>query len=150
MNREDKNPETKHFHFYNANPFGRYTGDCVVRAISTATTNEYKAVLGDLCAIQMETGYSNCSKECWERYLVKNGWVKHKQPRNGRKKMTGDEFCQQLEKHKYKGNIIAKIGCHHIVAIKCDDNGCRVHDTWTSVYRCIGNYWTKHDKGVEI
>ena len=36
MKREDKFKDTATFHYYNANPKNRITGDCAFRAISTA------------------------------------------------------------------------------------------------------------------
>lgn len=35
-NRQKKYPNTDTFEFYNANPSGKYTTDCVARAISAA------------------------------------------------------------------------------------------------------------------
>lgn len=47
MKRQEKYPETRTFHFHNANPKNRITGDCVTRALCTAleihTFNGWKA-----------------------------------------------------------------------------------------------------------
>lgn len=49
---------------------------------------------------------------------------------------TGEEFCETLCGDE---KIVANIGSNHCVAIV---NG-KVHDTWNSTSRCIGNYWEK-------
>lgn len=133
--RREKYPDTKTFKFYNANPKGRFTGDCVIRAICTALEKPYEEVYRELLELCLSTGYSIASTENYAKYLELQGWDKKKQPRkSNNKKYTGEEFCKN-----YKGICIAHIGGHHIVCIK---NG-KVHDTWDSTDGCIGNYWVK-------
>lgn len=149
MTRQEKYPDTNTFHFYNANPKGKYTTDCVIRAISTATQIPYKDVLKGLYDVAIKTGYHIDDKKCYERYLNQLGWVKCKQPRNyDGTKYTGKQFCRKLLNYDCDfgdGNdfnirrIIANIGGHHIVAIV---EG-QVYDIWDSTDGCIGNYWVK-------
>jgi len=155
VRRQDKYPETKTFHFHNANPKGKYTGDCRIRAITTACECDYNAVVLALALIQMETGYDQCAHQGISILMDKIGWKKMPQPRkpNG-KKYTGREFCKELQKwlgdERYIGKeskdgivistrIFANIGGHHEVAIV---DG-KVWDTWDSTEGCIGNYWVK-------
>ena len=147
LKRQDKYPDTDTFHFYNANPKGRITGDCVYRAIATATETHYHQVIRDLAEMAIKTGYSPASKECYGKYLESKGWVKHKQPKKwDNTKYTGKEFCKELMRYDSEidsGNdlhhIVAHIGGHHIVAIISG----QVWDIWNSTDGCIGNYWTK-------
>lgn len=154
MNRRQKNPNTKTFRFFNANPKGRLTGDCVIRAISIATNTDYNDVVMGLAEMMCETGYDMQCPQGFDRYLAKLGWIKQKQPRkdNG-KKYTGEEFCKYLNKNLdgwYGEGIVANIGGNHTVAIMPTDNldkqeNWKVFDTWNSTQGSIGNYWIKKE-----
>lgn len=48
MTRQQKYPDTNTFHFYNANPKNKYTGDCVIRAISTALEQSWEQTIKEL------------------------------------------------------------------------------------------------------
>lgn len=143
MTRQQKYPDTKYFRFYNANPHGRITGDCVIRAIATATENEYNVVCMAEAVMRIESGYS-LGNDGINWILERIGWKRQKQPRkaNG-KKYTGEEFCRAIQNGQFKElegkRIVANIGGHHTVAIV---DG-KVWDTWDSTDGCIGNYWIK-------
>lgn len=159
MKREDKYPDTSTFHYFNANPHKRITGDCIIRAISTATGIPYNDVVMEMAKLQCETGYD--ADGLIDRYLKSKGWIKNKQPkREDGTKYTGKDFCKVLQKHfpldvdgamtfdgiEITHRIVANIGGHHIVAIM---DG-KVWDIWNSTDGCIGNYWTTwHDNSGE-
>lgn len=137
MKREQKYPETSTFHYYNANPKNRITGDCTFRAICTALEQSWEQTVMEMAEMSCRTGYAINDKKGIERYLEEKGWVKHKQPRKAdNTKYTGKEFCEKARTYE---NYIADIGGHHIVAIV----GGKVYDIWDSTNKCIGNYWTK-------
>lgn len=144
MTRRDKYPDTNTFHFYNANPKNRYTGDCVYRALSTATEIPYNNVVMKMAELICKTGNAEPINE----FLKLHGWVKCKQPRKSdNTKYTGKQFCETIMKDKQRlglttdnrKRIIANIGGHHIVAII---DG-KVWDIWDSTNGCIGNFWIK-------
>ena len=144
MKRSTKYPDTPTFHYYNANPKGRITGDCTVRAICTALGYSYEYVVRDLAELQCETGYD--AKDLIELIMQKYGWHKMRQPRKAdNTKYTGKEFCKVQQKGlakdgiKISSRIVSMIGCHHIVAII---DG-KVNDIWDSTDGCIGNYWVR-------
>ena len=138
MTRQEKYPETRTFHYYNANPKNRITTDCVIRAISTATDIPYNRVVMEMAELQCKTGYDDGDAKLYEVYLKQCGFVKHKQPRKAdNTKYTGKEFCLRLAKRGVR--YIANIGGHHVVAIV----GGKVNDIWDSTDGCIGNYWSK-------
>ena len=145
MTRTQKYKNTDTFYYYNANPKGRITGDCTIRAISTATKIPYNTVVMEMAELQCETGYD--ARDLTDRYLKSKGWIKHQRPRKSDNTFyTGKEFCRNLMRYDSdidSGNdmhhIIAHIGTHHIVAII----GGQVNDIWDSTDGCIGNYWTK-------
>ena len=133
--RKQKYPDTETFTYYNANPKGKITCDCVVRSICTALNQDYVDTLKELVELSIQTGYEHTDKKCIEKYMALKGWKKMKQPRKSNNtKYTGEEFCKI-----YKGTCVANIGGNHIVCIK---NG-KVHDIWDSTGGCIGNYWVK-------
>lgn len=145
--RQQKYPDTKTFHFYNANPHGRITGDCVTRAIATALDIDYNIAVFMGAIVQVETGYDNATAQGIDYILKRVGWSKQKQPRKwDGTKYTGKEFCAEIQRgidgdfYYLQGKrIVANIGGHHTVAIV---DG-KVWDIWNSTGGCIGNYWTK-------
>lgn len=153
MNRRQKYPNTKTFRFFNANPKGRITGDCRIRAICTATKTDYNKVVMDLARIQCETGYDQTTNQGIAILLKEYGWEKQKQPRKADgSKYTGKQFCKLLNKERRDGwygeGIVANIGGNHTVAIMPTDNldsteNWKVFDIWDSTDGCIGNYWIK-------
>lgn len=142
MRRQDRYPDTDTFEFGNANPKNRITGDCVARAISTATGKPWEDVVMELADLSCETGYAAACKETYGRYLEKNGFTRMKQPRksNG-KKYTGKEFCKRIAPQY--NQIVAKIGGHHITAVVDRDGKKKIHDIWDCSYKTIGIWWCK-------
>jgi hypothetical protein len=138
MKRQDKYPETKTFHYYNANPKNRITGDCTFRAVCTALEQTWEQTVMEMAELSCKTGYAINDKKGIERYLKEKGWTKHSQPRKAdNTKYTGKEFCEKLAKKNKR--YVCTIGGHHIVAIVDK----KVNDIWDSTDGCIGNYWTK-------
>ena len=160
MRRQQKYPETEWFHYYNANPKNRITGDCVTRAIATALEIDYKIAVLLGAVTQMETGYDNATAQ-GINYMIKGlGWKKMPQPRKkDGTKYTAKEFCKIQQQWLFdetlhgkewddgiiiSPRIIANVGGHHTVAIM---DG-KVWDTWNSTRGCIGNYWIKDGGGA--
>lgn len=95
MRREEKYPETKSFHFYNANPHNRFTTDCVIRALSTALEIPYNQVVKEMAELQCKTGWDPSETHTIDKYLKNHGWVKQGQPRKyDNTKYTGKEFVK--------------------------------------------------------
>ncbi len=138
MKRQEKYPDTPTFHYHNANPHNRITGDCAFRAIATALDQDYNTTVMEMAEMMCKTGFALNDAKGEDKYLASKGWVKHPQPRKpDGTKYTGKEFCE-LKANK-NVRYIAHIGGHHIVAIV---DG-RVYDHWNCTGGCIGNYWTK-------
>ena len=135
--RKAKYPTTATFMYYNANPKGKITSDCVIRALSCGLNKDYNEVLDELVAMQKKTGLMLNDKALYEKYLKKLGYEKQLQPRRvDGTKYTGNEFAKFM-----KGVVIARIGGHHITVIKYG----QIMDTWNCGNKCVGNYW--HIKG---
>lgn len=144
MTRQEKFKDTSTFHFHNQNPKGKYTTDCVKRAISFATGIPYNDVVRELAEWQCKTGLDDAEKRLYGKYLESLGWKIHAQPhKDDNSKYTGVQFCKWLSKTNFTGTVIAHIGSHHIVAIAPVNGKFKVCDVWDSTKGCIGNYWTK-------
>ncbi len=141
MKRSSKYPDTPTFHFFNANPKFRITGDCVVRAVSGATGKSWDETFDALSAVAKKLKVMANDTPAYDRYLKSLGWVKRKQPRKADgTKFTGKEFCESLpEGHE---PIVAHLGGHHVVCIRDK----KVWDTWNSTGGCIGNWWQLPEK----
>jgi len=148
MRREEKYPETDTFVYFNANPKGRVTCDCWLRAVCTGLGESYNKVLKEMCDVHLKTGYELSGSKAVDIYLQSKGWRKHRQPRMpDNTKYTGREFCRKITANGSVGNVICNIGGNHMVAILPVNHGdgpkYKIHDTWDSTGGCIGNYWTK-------
>lgn len=134
MKRQDKYPETRWFVFDNANPKGKLTEDCYVRALARGLEEDYRSVLEALVDSCIKTGYSVGSRKNIEKVLEGFKCVKNKQPKHkDNTKYTGKEFCERFN----KGTYICNIGGHHITVVI---DG-KIHDTWDCSNKTIGNYW---------
>ncbi len=146
--RQEKYPDTEVFHYYNANPYNRITGDCTFRAVCTALDNSWERTVMEMAALSCRNGYAINDTKGITKYMEFKGWRKMKQPKkiNGTK-YTGAEFCLYLNDHfphGELGSILANIGGHHIVCIKWTDGKYKINDIWNSSYGCIGNYWVNN------
>ena len=150
--RAKKYPDTDYFHFHNANPKGKITTDCVIRAISTALGQSYEKTIVEMAEMTTKTGYMLNENKGIDRYLQSKGWIKCKQPKKwDGTKYTGREFCRTLTHPIYSEElnltdksfeihrVLAKIGGHHIVAIMSG----QIWDTWNSADGSIGIVWVK-------
>lgn len=123
------------FHFYNANPAGKRTTDCVIRAISTATDQTWEETFNGLAQLSLQTHYMIDDPVLYNKYLRSIGWEKQKQPRHqDNTRIRAREFVET-----HKKTYIAHLGHNHIACIK---DG-QVWDTWDSSGEIVGNYWTK-------
>ena len=156
--RETKYPDTKTFHFYNANPKNRITGDCTERALCTALDISWEECVKGMMEVSIKTKYAYGCKEVIDKYLALHGFEKMKQPRKSdNTKYTGEDFCRAINAGRilkgYTGSIVAMIGSHHIVCIKKVEDLTtkdwkkiyKVCDIWNSTRNCIGNYWIKEE-----
>lgn len=120
---------------YNANPFKRKTGDCVIRAVCVALGEDWEDTYKGMFEVTLETGYSVSSKDNFKEYLKRKGYDMRKMP----KKLTGkrytvQEFVEQLANPKK--NYIISVANH----LTCIEKGTLV-DTWNCGYKSVGNYW---------
>ena len=123
------------FQYYNANPYGNNTNDCVIRSICGVTGKEWEEVLMELTLCAMKHKLMIDDPDLYTKYLKENGWTKHNQP----KKKCGKKYKAYEWAPIFKGKAIAHVGAHHMVMVS---HG-KVWDTWYSLDGIVGNYWTK-------
>lgn len=145
-------PDTEYFKYFNANPKGRITTDCVIRAISKGLGITWEAAFDKLTAIARKEGYTITERHCFDKLLKKEGWIRMKQPKHD----DGTKVsCKELIDY-YSGflsdvRIIASVGAHHINCIvdanenTIGDREYKVHDIWNSSNEKVGVYYINGD-----
>lgn len=120
---------------YNANPKNRKTGDCVIRAISTALGYTWEETYKYLLDTTLKYGYSVSSKENFKKLLAELGYTIQKQPKKpDNTKYTVREFIDLFGKHNTT-YIISVTG--HLTTII----NSTLYDTWDCSNKKMGNYW---------
>ena len=130
------------FGMYNANPKNKKTGDCVIRAISVATNQDYAVVMEDLFRLGMEKGFMINDQRTYEAYLTSRGWMKHPQPRHANNSWYKvRELDTLLPKH-----TTAIISTHGHVTVKV---GNTLVDSFDCRGSAVGSYWTYVNETVD-
>lgn len=111
------------FLMYNPNPDGNRVGDCVIRAISTATGLSWEQVYVELSVQGFILKDMPSSNHVWASYLFSKGYVKEPLPSLCPECYTVREFC---EDHP-EGIYILGTGSHAVAVIDGD-----WYDTWNS------------------
>ena len=133
------------FEKININPKGIKTGDCVIRAIAYSMNKEWDEVYRDLCVLGCTMKRMPNEKQVYEKYLEKEGWTKHKQPKkaNG-SKMPLDLLAEILEigctPNRPKMILITMPG--HMTCVEWTGSKMKLIDTWNCSTKNVGNYWT--------
>lgn len=108
---------------HNANPKGRKTCDCVVRAIATATGKEWLEVFDALYAAARERALMPNEPRIFGRYLEENGFAKGNcHPAAGERRRTVRELAAQI------GVPAVVRVANHLVALDGDGNYIDTHD----------------------
>jgi hypothetical protein len=123
------------FQYFNANPKGKNTCDCVIRAIAGAARMEWEDVLCGLTQCAVKNKLMINDPKLYKKYLKELGFIQKKQPRKSDgTKYKGYEWAPLI-----KDVAIAHMGSHHIVMV----NHGKVWDTWDSTNGIVGSYWIK-------
>lgn len=108
---------------HNPNPKGQYVGDCVIRAISTATGITWEEAYINLAVQGYLMSDMPSSNHVWSSYLMDNGFTRHVIPDTCPDCYTVKDFC----KDNPKGTFILATGTHVVAVI--DGSYC---DAWDS------------------
>lgn len=122
------------YRFYNPNPCKRYTGDCVIRAVTAVENISWDEAYISLCIF----GYVFCNwgngNEVWSAYLRYRGYTQHALPNNCPVCYTVQDFCREHP----QGSFILGAGNHAVAVIDGD-----YYDTGDSGTAIVDQYYTK-------
>ena len=120
---------------YNANPKGRKTGDCVIRAICTALQMSWEETYIEMLRVALETGEAISCKENYTEFLARRGYKIQKMPRRSdNTKYTVREFVDELAK---PNKIYILNLANHVTVIENN----KLYDIWDCSRKSVGNYW---------
>ena len=122
------------FEYYNANPKGLRTGDCVIRAFSFFFGTTWRSAFDDLLSWCADRGLVNFNyRSSYNKYLSEKGYERHRTPKKG---LTVCGFC----------NHFAESGKTYIVSMKGHltivQDG-KIIDTWDCSDKVIDGYWER-------
>ena len=118
----------------NPNPVGKYTSDCVIRALSIAQDQSWDETYIELCGVGFSMGDWGSSNAVWGEYLRSKGFVRYIIPNTCPKCYTIKQFCKDYP----LGTYILATGSHVVAVI--DSN---YYDTWDSGDEVPIYYWKK-------
>lgn len=126
------------FFRYNSNPKGWKTGDCVVRAVSTAMEAAYKNMnwnntYNDLCAIGAKKCRMPNDSHVYGQYLRDNWFIECKQLKHD----DGTKYTVKEVISEYPNSILLINCAHHLT---CAVRG-NLYDTWDCSYKTAGKFW---------
>lgn len=113
----------------------KHEGDCVIRAITSATGKTWEEVYKDLTTIGLKKCRMPNSQKVYEAYLEELEFVKCKMPRkkNGLRYTIEDWI---IERPNFTGVITV---ANHMTYV---EKGVLI-DTWNCSGKSINNYWVK-------
>ncbi len=120
--------------FYNPNPSKKLVGDCVIRAISKLTGQEWKDVHVELCLESFEMDDMPSSNAVWGSYLYKRGYRQYVIPDTCPNCYSVKQFCIDHPRGRY----LLATGTH-VIAVKNGD----YYDSWDSGDEVPIYYWRK-------
>lgn len=122
--------------YYNPNPRDRKNGDCVIRAISAVTNQDWDTTYIGLTFQGFVLKDMPSSNYVWGEYLKSKGFVRRSIPNSCPACYTVNEFA---EDHP-DGSFVLGTGTHAVAVI----DGC-VYDNWDSRDK-VPDYYFKEDK----
>lgn len=108
-------------------------GDCVIRALCKVFNKEWLDMFDSIIPLCRELQCPYNVKDCYERYLLDNGFVYYGiSNKKGSKRPTVDEFAKDHKEGTYYLNV-----ANHCVAVV---DG-KYHDTWDCGYKALYGYY---------
>ena len=116
---------------FNANPKNKLGCDCVVRAISTAMSEDWITVYRELCDLGAELYDMPFNKDVFGEYLKRKGWIWHPcKSENGKR----PKVC-----NFDKANSAILRVANHLVYVSNHE----YYDTWDCGNKSVYGYWKK-------
>lgn len=119
----------------NVNPKGKNTGDCVIRAMTTALEMDYYDVYEEMYELSKKSGHMVNDKHCEDLYLKQKGFVKFAQPKH----CDGTKYRINEIRNLTQARVIVIRCTHHLTCVK---DGVLI-DTWNCGNKVINNYYIK-------
>lgn len=120
--------------YFNNNPYGKKTSDCVIRALSKALGMTWRDVSIDLSMQAVNMGETQVTNATWGKYLQLNNFKRHAIPDTCPDCYTIRRFA---EEHPY-GTYVLGTGLHAVAVI----NGV-YYDTQDTGNEVPIYYWEK-------
>ena len=124
------------YKYYNPNPDGNLVGDCVIRAISKLTGQDWETTYIDIALQGFIMKDMPSSNSVWGAYLKDNGYSVYAVPNTCPGCYTIKDFCIDFPKGKY----LLSMGTH-VVTVEEGD----YYDTWDSGIEKPIYYYTKEN-----
>lgn len=121
------------YRFYNPNPMNKRIGDCVIRAVSKVTNQNWRDTYMALALKGLELCDLPSANHVWGSYLHDIGFHRKVIPNSCPDCYTIEDFCRDYPIGIY---LLATDG--HVVAV---ENG-NYYDTWDSGGEVPLYYWT--------
>ena len=119
---------------YNPNPNGKRVGDCVIRAVSILTGQDWAETYAGLVVQGFIMGDMPSSNDVWGAYLLVRGYKRHIIPNQCPNCYTVRDFCEDHKSGKY---LLALQS--HVVAVVDGD----YYDIWDSGDEVPLYYWER-------
>lgn len=126
--------------YYNPNPKGKDTGDCVVRALTLLFDKNWYDVYTELCSLGFDMCELPSSDRLWGKYLQDRGYKRTPLPDYCPICYTVSDFCRENPQGQY---LLALNG--HVVYVL---NG-NYYDSWDSGNKYPLFVWKKKEQKNE-
>lgn len=124
------------FVYFNPNPSNQKVGDCVVRAISKATGNDWEKTYIDICCEGLKYYDMPSSNYVFGMYLNRNGFTMHPMQNICPSCTTVERFSDE-----HDNGTFVLVCQNHVVASVGGD----YFDTWDSGNEIVLYYWQKEE-----
>lgn len=124
------------FVYYNPNPANNHVGDCVVRAISKVTGQDWEKTYLEVALQGYMLKDMPSANYVWGAYLLENGFKRYIIPNTCPDCYTVRDFCKEYP----QGVYLLATGTH-VVAVQDGD----YYDAWDSGNEIPIYYWHKEE-----
>lgn len=120
--------------YYNPNPKGKDTGDCVVRALTLLFDKNWYDIYTELCSLGFEMCELPSSDRLWGNYLQRHGYKRTPLPDYCPICYTVSDFCRENQ----RGQFLLALNGHVVYVLNGD-----YYDSWDSGNKCPLFVWKK-------